>query len=347
MPPGIISAAELAVMSPPETMFVVEGLLPVGLGMLVAKPKMGKSFMSLELGLAVATGRPFLDRATTQGSVLYLALEDNYQRLQKREAQLRGSGPLVPNLYLTTLAPKIGPELEAYIGQWADAVGDAVLVIIDTMGRVMPEKSKGGDDYQHSTQVLGSLQRMAFERNLVVLLVHHAKKQDEFKDPFELALGSQGQFGVLDVMLVIDRPRMSGDGVLYVTGRDIDEGQHSIRFDQATGLWHATTPSLQQALDVTAERFAVLQAIKAGNSKTGDIAAAIEDGHIRKSNKYGHYELSDITRTALEAAESDESGESDAKDAVLDDDTESEPEDETLVNPPQDPAAAASWPRGN
>ena len=49
-------------------------LLPMGMGVLVAKPKLGKSWMVLDLCLAVAQGEPFLGFPTRQHGTLYLAL---------------------------------------------------------------------------------------------------------------------------------------------------------------------------------------------------------------------------------------------------------------------------------
>lgn len=55
------SARELSEMVLPPIRHVVEGLLPMGMGVLVAKPKLGKSWMVLDLCLAVAQGEPFLE----------------------------------------------------------------------------------------------------------------------------------------------------------------------------------------------------------------------------------------------------------------------------------------------
>ena len=42
-----------------ETEWIVEGLLPLGLSMIVSPPKFGKSFLMLNLGLHVVAGEPF------------------------------------------------------------------------------------------------------------------------------------------------------------------------------------------------------------------------------------------------------------------------------------------------
>lgn len=68
--------------------FYVEKFLPHSLFILAGSPKIGKSWLSLDLCDAVATGGKLWDFTTTKGDVLDLALEDNYNRLQNRLKQM-------------------------------------------------------------------------------------------------------------------------------------------------------------------------------------------------------------------------------------------------------------------
>ena len=68
--------------------FVVDDLLPQGLHLLAGAPKIGKSFLVLQMAYQVSMGTPFLGFSSRQGTVLYLALEDTCERLQKRLAQM-------------------------------------------------------------------------------------------------------------------------------------------------------------------------------------------------------------------------------------------------------------------
>lgn len=67
---------------------VIDGLLPVGTYLLAGAPKIGKSFLVLQMAYQVSMGAPFLGFSSRQGTVLYLALEDTCERLQKRLAQM-------------------------------------------------------------------------------------------------------------------------------------------------------------------------------------------------------------------------------------------------------------------
>ena len=65
--------------------YVVPALIPArGLTLLVAKPKMRKSFLLLNLSIAATMNLEFLGVTPKQGPVLYLSLEDDHQRIQER-----------------------------------------------------------------------------------------------------------------------------------------------------------------------------------------------------------------------------------------------------------------------
>ena len=65
-----------------------KGILPAGgMSLLVAKPKVGKTTLALNLAIAVSRGADFLGRKTTQGPVVYLALEEKKGEIKKKLKQ--------------------------------------------------------------------------------------------------------------------------------------------------------------------------------------------------------------------------------------------------------------------
>ena len=64
--------------------YCVDGLLTQGLYLLAGAPKVGKSFFVAQLAYHIATGQKLWDYEVKQSTVLYLALEDDHRRLQKR-----------------------------------------------------------------------------------------------------------------------------------------------------------------------------------------------------------------------------------------------------------------------
>ena len=133
------SARELSEMELPPIRHVVEGLLPMGMGVLVAKPKLGKSWMVLDLCLAVAQGEPFLGFPTRQHGTLYLALEDGKSRMQTRLRRLLEGRPAPANMHVMFQAQRLGEGLLETLGEYLDANPDIHLVCIDTLSKIKPK----------------------------------------------------------------------------------------------------------------------------------------------------------------------------------------------------------------
>lgn len=97
--PLIIRGDELAAMHFPQLQWAIPGILPEGMTLLAGKPKAGKSFLSIQIASAVATGDCAMFGAPEiePGDALYLALEDSPRRLQARAQDIR-MGPIpAPN----------------------------------------------------------------------------------------------------------------------------------------------------------------------------------------------------------------------------------------------------------
>ena len=142
---GVFTAAELDKMDLPPVQWAVPGLLPAGLSFLVAAPKMGKSWMALDLCLAVASGGEWLGRKVNQGPTLYLDLEDSANRAQARMRTLLDGFTAAPETCtFRLLAPILGPDLFKILDEWVTANPGAKVVCIDTFQKSNrpPEKMK-------------------------------------------------------------------------------------------------------------------------------------------------------------------------------------------------------------
>ncbi|SDB57220.1 AAA domain-containing protein [Ruminococcaceae bacterium FB2012] len=128
------------------TVFVVDGLFAHGLYLLAGSPKVGKSWLTLELCLAVAKGEKLFDRQTLQGSALYFCLEDSYQRIQNRLYELTDDPS--DKLFFALRADTLGCGLEEQIVSFKAQHEDLCLVVIDTLQMVRNEtESSYGSDY--------------------------------------------------------------------------------------------------------------------------------------------------------------------------------------------------------
>ena len=64
--------------------FIVDEIIYPELHILSDDPKIGKSWMMMDMCLSIAKGEKFLGRRTEKGHVVYMALEDSFVSLQSR-----------------------------------------------------------------------------------------------------------------------------------------------------------------------------------------------------------------------------------------------------------------------
>ena len=115
--------------------FVVEDLLPQGLHLLAGAPKIGKSWLALWLCLQVAQGEPVWNFITQPCEVLYLCLEDSFQRIQSRLFDLTESAP--PTLHFAVMSEQLHSGLLDQIEQFLKERPNTGLVVIEPPGTAM------------------------------------------------------------------------------------------------------------------------------------------------------------------------------------------------------------------
>jgi RecA-family ATPase len=204
-------------------------MLAVGLGMLAARPKLGKTWLGLQLAIAVATAdAAFLgERLKQSGRVLYYALEDSPRRLSSR---------------LRFLLPKASPETlkrladnlaVLYKWQGAEALRAELkrvkhsLVIIDPLLAVERQhRSRDivGDDYR----ALQPLRALSQEFEVTIEAINHTRKSPgEMRD---VVLGTTGVTAAVDTLWVLSHTNDGKMRRLEVTGRDVEERTLKIEF---------------------------------------------------------------------------------------------------------------------
>jgi len=233
----VFTAAELEDMRFPEPRWAVEGVLAEGLSLLGGRPKIGKFWLAFALGAAIASGGRALGQIPTEeGDVLYLALEDNKRRLQERMRCIMHGGQWPARLHLTNAWPKTGTGGLDILDEWCDAHPEARLLIVDTLARVRPIRSGRGDLYAEDYKIGQDLKALADSHGIAVLVVHHLRKMDS-DDPLELLSGTLGLPGAADSVLVMKRERGKDDATLFVTGRDVEERELAVEWDEALWQW--------------------------------------------------------------------------------------------------------------
>lgn len=228
-----------------ERMFCIKGLLPQGVCIMGGLPKIGKSWLVLDWVDKVAKGESIWGMETTQGTTLYLCLEDTLQRVQHRLYCM--SEEATPNAYYATTAGTLADNLTEQITSFLLSHSDTVLIVVDTFQMVRGnsnEPSYGGD-YQE----VQKLKRIADEYRITILLIHHLRKQGDH-DPLNRLSGTTGISGAVDAVFVLDKKDRNDDAALLVcTGRDVEYRELSLRFSKDRFVWNlvadsAVTPEL-------------------------------------------------------------------------------------------------------
>jgi hypothetical protein len=235
--PQIITAAELMRREYPQQKWVVPGLLVEGLSLLAGKPKFGKSWLTLSLAIAVATGGKALGKIdVTAGDVLYLALEDDDRRLQKRLGVLLGGETAPERLYRAMRWKRSNEGGLDDLRVWLAGHLEARLVIIDTLRRFKPRGSAKANAYESDYEAMMPLQSLAAEFGVCILMVHHTNRGKK-NDILDSVNGSNGLASGADSILVVQKERGRSDGLLFLTGRDVEEKTLALTFDAPTCTW--------------------------------------------------------------------------------------------------------------
>lgn len=238
-PPNVISAQALLHLDLPPVQWLVDSVLPPGLAMLVGRAKTGKSWWILQLALSVASGQRLCDKWRTDGrGVLYLALEDNLRRLQRRltERLARETEPPA-NLEFATEWKNLRAGGAEQINDYLAQHSDCGCVIIDTLQKVRGVESGKINAYQADYEILGLLKQIADAHNVALLVVHHTRK-GEADDWFDLVSGTTGLSGAVDSLLYLDRKRGESEARLHATGRDFEVEIDELLF-WSRGEWRA------------------------------------------------------------------------------------------------------------
>lgn len=82
--------------------------------------------------------------------------------------------------------------------------------------------------------VWGGLQALTIHHSGVVIVGIHHQRKGAAEDVLDTVLGSQSVTGVADTILVLKKSRGQTDGELYVTGRDVNERERGLKFDNGT-----------------------------------------------------------------------------------------------------------------
>ena len=228
--------------------FSVERILPHGLFILAGSPKIGKSWLSLDLCQAVATGGCLWDFQANQGDVLYLALEDSYNRLQNRLKQIEAEKLDISRLHMATASFGLQDGLLEQIHNFVASNPGTNLVTIDTL-----EHIRNGEHtsnlYACDYRDMNRLREITGKHPLTLVLVHHTRKMYD-SDPLNTISGSTGLIGAVDGVFVLEKAKRTEDKAkLTIANRDTEGYCFDLRFDSETCRWEFIGNSVSNDVD--------------------------------------------------------------------------------------------------
>lgn len=279
----IQSATDLLAREIPEPKYAVNGLLSEGVTIFAGKPKLGKSWLGLGMAVAVASGGHVLGAIPVkQGDVLYLALEDGERRLQERLQKVIGNGSIPEKLDFATEWKRLNEGGIEHLEEWLNAHPDARLIIIDTLKRVRQRGRSKAQLYDIDYEALEPLGELGRKYGISIVVIHHTRKADS-EDPLELISGSFGLSGSADGALILKRPRGQGDAVLNSTGRDFEEQEIALKWDEVIYGWNIVGDA--QEIYLTKERREIIDLLEIEKTLTPKEAARLlnrKDASTRK-----------------------------------------------------------------
>lgn len=271
--PGGYTAHELLTKDFPEPDFIIPGLIPEGLTIMAGSPKIGKSWLGLQIAVALSCGGYiFGDVKVLEKTVLYLALEDTPRRIAGRLKKVKAQ----PNekLHVFPQWPDDGPGIEKLIdlkNYWPELE----VVIIDTLQAFRGKPN--GEGYSVDYDDVSKIRALCDRLKISIILIHHTRKM-EANDPVDEVCGTRGISGVVDTVLVLKKERRQKEARLFVTSRDIEETEMVLQFDGDIGTWALVGDA--DFVRMTRERQEIIETLQ----EAGNVLSTKEISH-RVGNK--------------------------------------------------------------
>lgn len=167
--------SEVRTMAPPE--WQIEGVIPdKSVSMIWGQPGTYKSFVALDMALAIATGRDWHGNKVKRGRVLYIAGEGAFGVRQRVEGWEAVHGPVSDDFMLIPAMPMFRNDNDRRL--LADALQgrEFDLVVVDTLNLA----AIGFDENSASdmSMFIGYMLQLRNTYSTTVLLLHHGTKND-------------------------------------------------------------------------------------------------------------------------------------------------------------------------
>ncbi|MEG0408992.1 MAG: AAA family ATPase [Bacilli bacterium] len=215
-----INGSKLSQVKSPLHDEVVHDLLSVGVTVLGAPQKIGKTFFCLQLSNAIAEGKTFLEHDVEQGRVVYCALEDTKDKIKKRYELFgfEASSNIDFIFFENSNDFRLEYEVKNFINQYKNIK----LFVIDTFAKMRNKNTEA--KYLLEYDEVSKIHALALKFNIAIILVTHVNKLINYANPFDSIYGSRGVTAAADGMMVMLKEKSNHKlKNLFIVGKDISE----------------------------------------------------------------------------------------------------------------------------
>lgn len=207
---------------------IVEDMISVGLTLLGAPQKCGKTFLGLQLSDAIATGKDFLGKKVEKGTALYLAFEDRKTKIKKRLRTMQVEKQ--DNFIIDILKQDFNYDVESCIQEELKRHSDLKIVIIDTFAKI---RKKNDREYESEYKEATFYHELACKYNIAIVLITHVKKEIDMNHPFDGIYGSRRLMAGSDSILVMyKKNHLSKNRQLAIQGKDIPDDELTLHLNE-------------------------------------------------------------------------------------------------------------------
>lgn len=218
--------------------FLVDGIITPGLNLLAAPRKKGKSWFALDLALCIARDEDFWGKKTEHGKALYFALEDTEERVRRRINKQLDYEDAPESLLVSCSTGYVGDVFYKDLDACLNDNKDIKIVIVDVIQKIRSEKRSNQTEYSHDYNDVGKLKKIADNHGISILAITHTRKTKDGRDRLNEISGGVGVTGAADtILMIVSSDADSKDSTLYITGRDVEETELTIRFDKDACRW--------------------------------------------------------------------------------------------------------------
>ena len=273
--PELLTAKAISILDLHAPDYAVKDFIVDGTTQLFGKPKAGKSFLAMQIALAVAGGWPLFKStasmyayanhpggfATQQGDVLYLALEDSVLRLKTRMKLILEGREHPARLEFSNQWENCHDGGLGRIERWLMKVPKPRLVVVDTIAAFMGAsggEKPGGSVFRAEYRMFRPIWELGQRWKVPFVLVDHASKsKGKFGsgDPFDSGAGTLGSQAAVDTVMIMEHDEKRPMARLNLKGRDIERGFIDLEHTKDSPVWKlASEPITQESTEAAARK---------------------------------------------------------------------------------------------